>query len=547
MSGLAKARSRVLVVDDTPTNLDTLIAILENDYDLIVATSGKQALDLIARGQRPDLILLDAMMPDMDGYEVCARLKAGAATREIPVIFVTARTDAASESQALAAGAVDFIHKPVNKEVVRARVKLHLDLRRRTVELALSEGRARAFMNTAMDAVVVIDAESRILEFNGAAERMFGYAASEMVGCPIERLMPREVAARHQDYVNASNVRGGSMRMASALELTGYAKDARRFPIEVTVGALGGDGARMYVGIIRDISERRRAQLELAAARARESEIAAAIQKRLLLRAPPENLRGFSIDCLTIPARTVGGDFYTFTPLGPGRLELLVADVMGKGVPAALLGSAVKGAYRRVWFELMAELEWRAEPSPAAIINALSAAIAPEMIELESFVTLSLMRFDHEQRTVTWVNAGHTPTLFASGTGERPRELAGDNLPLGVLEGERYVEQVTPFERGDAFLLYSDGVTEAVNGAGEEFGVERLARVFGDDWRAGTTPAAIVKALSASVREHAGEGPPQDDRTFVLVRVDEDAGGTGAGAAGIDSTGHPALARVAGR
>ncbi len=120
--------SRILIVDDAPANIEVLLGMLEDDYDLSFATSGRQALARLAKGYRPDLILLDVMMPEMDGYEVCATLKQDARTQNIPVIFVTARTDADSETRALTIGAVDFIHKPLNRAVVRARVKLHLEL-----------------------------------------------------------------------------------------------------------------------------------------------------------------------------------------------------------------------------------------------------------------------------------------------------------------------------------------------------------------------------------------------------------------------------------
>lgn len=148
-------RPRLLLVDDEPANLETLIALLEDDYALSVATSGPEALALLAADARPALVLLDVMMPDMDGYEVCARIKAEPATRDLPILFVTARTDAESESRALTAGAVDFIHKPVNRLVLRARVRLQLELLRhrdhleelvheRTLELAGARDEARA-------------------------------------------------------------------------------------------------------------------------------------------------------------------------------------------------------------------------------------------------------------------------------------------------------------------------------------------------------------------------------------------------------------------
>lgn len=120
---------RILIVDDIATNVETLVGVLEQEHELSVATSGADALALLARVQRkPHLILLDVMMPGMDGHAVMATLKADEATRDIPVIFITAMTDPDSEAAALAGGAVDFIHKPIHPAVVRARVRLHLEL-----------------------------------------------------------------------------------------------------------------------------------------------------------------------------------------------------------------------------------------------------------------------------------------------------------------------------------------------------------------------------------------------------------------------------------
>ncbi len=138
MTLAAAHRPSLLIVDDTPTNLEVLLGALEEEHEVCIATSGRQALALLAQESqpRPALILLDVMMPGMDGYAVCAALKRDERTRDIPVIFITAKTDAASEVQALHAGAVDFIHKPIHDEVVRARVRLHLELERRTQDLA---------------------------------------------------------------------------------------------------------------------------------------------------------------------------------------------------------------------------------------------------------------------------------------------------------------------------------------------------------------------------------------------------------------------------
>ena len=112
-------RPRLLVVDDQPVNIQVLYQAFSADHQVIMATSGDQALALCA-AQQPDLVLLDVVMPGMDGHEVCRRLKADAATRDIPVIFVTAHSDEAAEALGLELGAVDFISKPINPKIVRA-------------------------------------------------------------------------------------------------------------------------------------------------------------------------------------------------------------------------------------------------------------------------------------------------------------------------------------------------------------------------------------------------------------------------------------------
>ncbi|MBW2184915.1 MAG: two-component system response regulator [Deltaproteobacteria bacterium] len=118
----------VLIVDDTPANIAMLGEILSADYNVLVATDGKTALEIASRAPYPDLILLDIMMPEMDGYEVCQRLKQSVITRKIPVIFVTAMTDNDNETKGFEAGAVDYIIKPIRPAIVRARVKNHLAL-----------------------------------------------------------------------------------------------------------------------------------------------------------------------------------------------------------------------------------------------------------------------------------------------------------------------------------------------------------------------------------------------------------------------------------
>jgi diguanylate cyclase (GGDEF)-like protein len=122
-------RQAVLIVDDTPMNIEILAGVLGNEYEILFATSGNDAIE-IATEQLPDLILLDVVMPDKDGYEVCEQLKANELTREIPVIFITAMNQEEDESKGLDAGAIDYITKPFRSSIVKARVRNHLELKR---------------------------------------------------------------------------------------------------------------------------------------------------------------------------------------------------------------------------------------------------------------------------------------------------------------------------------------------------------------------------------------------------------------------------------
>jgi sigma-B regulation protein RsbU (phosphoserine phosphatase) len=121
-------KQTVLVVDDTPENITLMSGILNDDYQIKVALNGNKALSIAQSENPPDIILLDIMMPEMDGYEVCRKLKANESTAGIPVIFVTAMTDTDDETQGLSLGAVDYISKPVSPPLVLARVKTQLNL-----------------------------------------------------------------------------------------------------------------------------------------------------------------------------------------------------------------------------------------------------------------------------------------------------------------------------------------------------------------------------------------------------------------------------------
>ncbi len=126
----------VLIVDDTPENIEVLVNVLRDDYEIKAALNGEKALKIAASNPRPDMILLDIMMPGMDGYDVCEALKASPITSDIPVIFVTAKHEVSDEEHGFALGAVDYITKPISPSIVQARVKTQLALYDQNRELA---------------------------------------------------------------------------------------------------------------------------------------------------------------------------------------------------------------------------------------------------------------------------------------------------------------------------------------------------------------------------------------------------------------------------
>jgi len=195
--------NRILVVDDTPANIQALAAILkEKGYQISVATNGKQALEVLARVQ-PDLILLDVMMPEMDGFETCRRLKAAEPWRQIPVIFLTAKTDTSDLVQGFELGAVDYVAKPFNAHELLARVNTHLtldELRRSLADKNVELARAHELVRRAFGRYVSEEVAASILQSPeglelGGEEREVTLLMSDLRGftAMAARLAPPEV------------------------------------------------------------------------------------------------------------------------------------------------------------------------------------------------------------------------------------------------------------------------------------------------------------------------------------------------------------------
>jgi adenylate cyclase len=156
----ATERKTILLVDDSPANIQVAREILKDRYKTRIATTGYKALELAKIAPAPDLILLDVSMPEMDGYEVCSRLKADAETRDVPVIFLTAMTDSADETRGFNVGAVDYIHKPFSPAVVIARVETQLSLRETREQLQREKHLVDRLLDDMLPAAAVTELKS---------------------------------------------------------------------------------------------------------------------------------------------------------------------------------------------------------------------------------------------------------------------------------------------------------------------------------------------------------------------------------------------------
>ena len=257
MTETSQSPAVVLMVDDTPANLGVLYELLsEASYDVLVAEDGESALERAAYA-RPDLILLDVMMPGIDGFETCRRLKERPDTRDIPVIFMSALSDTVDKVKGLRLGAVDYVTKPFQHEEVLARVHTHLTLQRLKRELAEREARLTAIVTGAMDVIVAFGADGRITLFNPAAECVFGCAAAEVLGQPLDSLLSEPLRQVVREYQRRDEPTLWVPEGLHALRTGG-----EPFPVEATLSRATVAEQPLYTMILRDIAARKQAEAE---------------------------------------------------------------------------------------------------------------------------------------------------------------------------------------------------------------------------------------------------------------------------------------------
>jgi len=238
-------------------------------------------------------------------------------------------------------------------------------------------------------------------------------------------------------------------------------------------------------------------------------EIARDIQ-RILLPAEAPAINGFQISGINVPARQVSGDYFDYIHVDEDRLGVAIADVSGKGVPASLIMAICRSVLRA---------EAAGNPSPADVLRKVNRQLYPDIKE-DMFISMAYLILDHERDGVTLARGGHDAPLLYKRQLQNVTPVKSPGMVLGIDSGNVF-DRLTadfgvPLERDDCLVLYTDGVTEALNTEGDEFGLERTI----ESVRASATDGAqaIVKQVIDDVRNFTGSNPQNDDITLIAIR-----------------------------
>ncbi|MCX7656558.1 MAG: PP2C family protein-serine/threonine phosphatase [Treponemataceae bacterium] len=317
--------------------------------------------------------------------------------------------------------------------------------------------------------------------------------------------------------------------LCAVAEMSGaFTAGAVRFPsLFSLVGSVG------MGGLIRLQGQKKRHELEdalqaqkereraLASLRDAEVEVAARIQRSLLIDTIEKDfqVKDIRLEAITVASNAVDGDFYGIIPYSPRKLDLLIGDVMGKGIPAALVGAALKGAFLRNALQLIVAHPARL-PEPVSLVEAVHRALVEHLMDLDSFATFQFIRFDSTTHLLEFVDCGHTPFIHYDRALATCWFVQGLNLPIGFTSEQTYWSFSLPFLPGDRILFYSDGVSEATNERHQSFGEQRLAEIVQQN--AFLEPREMIRRILNTAMFFASSEGFKDDVTLVAVALEPD-------------------------
>ncbi|GAB7386707.1 hypothetical protein BSNK01_05430 [Bacillaceae bacterium] len=242
----------------------------------------------------------------------------------------------------------------------------------------------------------------------------------------------------------------------------------------------------------------------------REISLARNIQIQLLNGKPPKMVGG-EVKGSSLPARLIGGDYFDFYPLANGKLRIIIGDVMGKGIPAAMLMILTRGAFRSA-----AE----STKGPGETLISMNNALYEDLRSLRSFVTVFCADWDPQTGTLTYANAGHPLPLLIRGKNQVSQLPKVSGIMLGGLPKQNYEQKQIKLQVHDYVFFYTDGMIEAENKYGEQFKLERLKNILAQ--HDNVSPGELERKIVRAIQEFTEGVPQKDDITMVILKVDTD-------------------------
>jgi serine phosphatase RsbU (regulator of sigma subunit)/anti-sigma regulatory factor (Ser/Thr protein kinase) len=348
-----------------------------------------------------------------------------------------------------------------------------------------------------LPALNLAEVASRSIEADAAMTRedlWFDHINPMKPGDPLSRIRPASVGLVHPIYLGETLI--GTLTIAKSSGPGNFTA------VQANVVHTFADFLAIQIVNARFTEELVRNRLV-----SRELEIAKTIQRSLLPKTIP-TLSGYGLAGFCESAHQVGGDFYDVIKIDDQTLLLVIADVMGKGIPAAMFAAILRSLLRAV-------PEWMNQP--AALLARVNRLLFEELSGVDMFITAQLVYVDGRNRRITTASAGHCPVLLAVDTDGNIKMLSPEGLPLGILPDTTFSNQTEILPRNSRILLYTDGLTEARNSAGEFFGQERLVKWLKRTAQARKGAEELKEDLAAELMAFQATSSLSDDQTFLIM------------------------------
>lgn len=497
---------KILAADDNKTNLHIIKVFLTKlGHEAILAENGQEAVQKFM-SERPDMILMDIMMPVMDGFEASRQIKALCTERWIPLIFVSAMSRDENLVEGLEAGGDDYLTKPINFVVLEAKIRSM----QRSLEMQRQAGEALKRLQTVsdavMDVILTVDPNGLIQASNKAVEQIFSCSPESLQGKPLTSLLNKELG---EQWFNDVLVAAQGQR---PIETTALRQDGTQLTVEISLNNADFEGSHLFVCVLRDITQRKqheeilRRNAEQLQAYYDHTEAEQALAKNLVekqLHRP--GLQDPRIRYWVAPNATFSGDVVAGMKTPDGKfLYALLADATGHG-----LGSAISVLPVLSIFYRMTKLSTEVPEIVGEINQQLK-----ESVPTGRFVAATLVRLNMETGTGEIWMGGATPALLIDNWGRPVERFTSTHLPLGVLQTPSISCEPQSFswQPGYQLLFCSDGLLEAEDTEGQPYGEESLLAALSH-----TAPQDRMDKIRDSLTRHLGSAVAQDDVSLMLI------------------------------